>query len=65
MFIQEDIGGESLDKLLQSRRLTFKEFSTLAMNILDCIIGIHNCNIIHKNINPSNIILKYSISVQS
>lgn len=54
--VLEDIGGQSLDILLKSMRLHLEEFLNLAVQITDIIGNIHSRNIIHKDINPSNII---------
>jgi predicted ATPase/serine phosphatase RsbU (regulator of sigma subunit)/tRNA A-37 threonylcarbamoyl transferase component Bud32 len=55
MFL-EDIGGKSLKFLLSERQFTLEEFLTIAIKIAKSLDEIHNANIIHKDINPSNII---------
>jgi PAS domain S-box-containing protein len=55
MFL-EDFGGESLEILLGSRNFTLSEFLSLAIQITKTLAEIHAANIIHKDINPSNII---------
>ena len=54
--IMEDIGGQSLDILLKSMKLHTDEFLSLAVRIAEIMGNIHKHNIIHKDINPSNII---------
>ncbi len=54
--ILEDIGGESLDRLLAARQLNLQEALTLAIKIADIIALIHEQRVIHRDINPSNII---------
>ena len=54
--ILEDFGGESLTKLLPHQPLTLTEFLHLAIQIADILGAIHQQHIIHKDINPSNII---------
>jgi len=54
--IMEDIGGESIKKLLQNRRLSLDEFLRLSIRISDILGQMHQLNIIHKNINPTNIV---------
>ncbi len=54
--VQEDIGGESLATLLLSRKLSIREFLRLATKITAILAEIHRHQVIHKNINPSNII---------
>jgi len=55
MFL-EDIGGKSLKVLLSEQQFTLEEFLTIAIEIAKSLGEIHNANVIHKDINPSNII---------
>ncbi|MEA5509205.1 AAA family ATPase [Crocosphaera sp. UHCC 0190] len=55
--ILEDFGGQSLNLLLRENSLNLEEFLGIAIKILEGLEGIHQANIIHKDINPSNIIL--------
>jgi predicted ATPase/class 3 adenylate cyclase/GAF domain-containing protein/tRNA A-37 threonylcarbamoyl transferase component Bud32 len=55
MFL-EDFGGESLPKILASRKLRLNEFLQLAIRITGTLGNIHQTQIIHKDINPSNIV---------
>ena len=52
----EDFGGQSLDILLKSQSLTLLEFLQIAIQTAEALAGIHRANIIHKDINPANII---------
>ena len=54
--VLEDFGGQSLDILLKSQPFSLLEFLQIAMQIAEALAGIHGANIIHKDINPSNII---------
>ncbi|PKN76470.1 MAG: hypothetical protein CVU52_04640 [Deltaproteobacteria bacterium HGW-Deltaproteobacteria-10] len=54
--ILEDIGGETLDRLIAARQLNLQESLSLAIIIADIIESIHNQGVIHKDINPSNIV---------
>ncbi|MBF0547406.1 MAG: AAA family ATPase [Candidatus Riflebacteria bacterium] len=56
MIVQEDIGGESLDKWMKARRMSLKESLSLAIQITESLKHLHEANIINKNLNPSNII---------
>ncbi|EDN71807.1 Serine/threonine protein kinase [Beggiatoa sp. SS] len=56
VIILEDFGGESLKQLMANRPLTVKEFLPLAIQIADSLGNIHAANIIHKDINPSNLV---------
>ena len=52
----EDFGGYSLTNWLTKRQFTLEEFLRLAIQITDSLGAIHGVDIIHKDINPSNII---------
>ena len=54
--ILEDFGGESLKKIISSQNFTILGFLNLAIKISESLGEIHSANIIHKDINPSNII---------
>ena len=60
----EDFGGESL-KIWQDEQRTFTldELLTFAIQTTDILGQIHQQNIIHKDINPSNIILNPNTGV--
>jgi serine/threonine protein kinase len=53
----EDFGGESLNRIIAKKQFTIAEFLHLAIEIVDILGQIHQQHIIHKDINPSNIIL--------
>lgn len=55
--VLEDFGAQSLDLVLQSQSLTLLEFLPIAIQIAEALDRIHRANIIHKDINPSNIIV--------
>ncbi|MEQ8971011.1 MAG: protein kinase [Coleofasciculus sp. C1-SOL-03] len=61
--IFEDFGGDSLQLLLNHHSLTLAEFLDIAIQITDSLNQIHAATIIHKDINPSNIVYigKYSV----
>ena len=52
----EDFGGESLREWKQKRKFTLEEFLQIAVAITDTLGQIHAANIIHKDLNPSNIV---------
>ncbi|MBE9563375.1 MAG: serine/threonine protein kinase, partial [Proteobacteria bacterium] len=58
VIVLEDFEGKSLKQLidLKSDGFVIKEFLPLAIQITDSLGNIHAANIIHKDINPSNII---------
>ncbi|MEG4491937.1 AAA family ATPase [Microcoleus sp. D3_18_C4] len=55
MFV-EDFGGASLTIWMQQRSFTLEEFLLLAIATTEALGKIHSANIIHKDINPSNIV---------
>src|ERR671932_1033373 len=55
MFV-EDFGGESLTIWMQQRSFTLEEFLEIAIATTEILEQIHRANIIHKDINPSNIV---------
>ncbi|MBF0344369.1 MAG: AAA family ATPase [Nitrospirae bacterium] len=55
--IFEDFGGESLKTLYRRSKLTTKEVLSLGCIIADALEELHSAHIIHKDINPSNIVL--------
>ena len=55
--VLEDFGGESLQALLQTQRFALVEFLELAIVLTDILGRIHAANVIHKDINPANILL--------
>ncbi len=52
----EDFGAESLKKVLEKRKLNLIEFLILSIKITEILGQLHRLNIIHKNINPNNIV---------
>ncbi len=55
MFL-EDFGGKSLKLLMSERRLSIEEIFIIAIKTSESLAAIHAANIIHKDINPSNIV---------
>ncbi|WP_426192803.1 diguanylate cyclase [Massilia sp. DWR3-1-1] len=51
-----DIGGIALDKLLRRRVLAPSEFFAIAVQLCDAVEAVHAQGIIHKDINPSNLV---------
>ncbi|HHB93205.1 MAG TPA: GAF domain-containing protein [Thioploca sp.] len=56
VIILEDFGGNSLKELMIKYSFTFEEFLHFAIQTAESLGDIHAANIIHKDINPSNII---------
>ncbi|MDJ0659783.1 MAG: AAA family ATPase [Crocosphaera sp.] len=57
VIILEDFGGISLDALLKKCSLDIESFLNFAIKIVEGLETVHNSNIIHKDINPTNIII--------
>ena len=57
MIVMEDFGGEALSRLNLFGQLTLDEFLNLAVQIVDILKRIHQQGVIHKDVNPANIIL--------
>ncbi len=56
IIILEDFGGKSLDRLISEYQFSLEETLTIAIKITEGLVAIHSANIIHKDINPSNIV---------
>jgi serine/threonine protein kinase len=62
--IQEDIGGLALDKLLRAGRsapasrpaLALDDFFDIALQLCAALEEVHRQGVIHKDINPSNLV---------
>ncbi|PSB24936.1 AAA family ATPase [Stenomitos frigidus] len=55
MFL-EDFGGESLRHWLTERSLSLKEVLTLGMRLAELLGQVHQQQVIHKDVNPSNLV---------
>ena len=53
----EDFGGASLAQLELAGRLSLNEFLQLAIQVADLLAQVHRQGVIHKDLNPANIIL--------
>jgi predicted ATPase/signal transduction histidine kinase/tRNA A-37 threonylcarbamoyl transferase component Bud32 len=62
VIILEDFGGKSLKSIIQNKKLTILEFLPLAITITKILGEIHQKNIIHKDINPGNIVINCKTS---
>lgn len=56
VIIQEDTDSESLDIILKERKLTEDEAKVVIYKLIVTLSEIHSQNIIHKNLNPGNIL---------
>ncbi|MBD2387807.1 AAA family ATPase [Cylindrospermum sp. FACHB-282] len=56
IIIMEDFGAKSLAKIIAKSRFMLTDFLKLAIQIAKSLNEIHSAKIIHKDINPSNIV---------
>ncbi|MBD2014214.1 AAA family ATPase [Microcoleus sp. FACHB-53] len=56
VMLVEDFGGESLKIWLSEKPFSLSEFLPIALQITQTLGQIHHHNIIHKDINPSNLV---------
>jgi predicted ATPase/class 3 adenylate cyclase len=56
LMILEDFGGEALSRVLASRKLQLAEFLQIALAVTRILGEIHQQQVLHKDINPSNIL---------
>jgi len=54
--VMQDFGADSLKGILERERITLDKFLNLTISITEILNQLHQLNIIHKNINPSNIL---------
>ncbi len=57
LMVFEDFGGMSVASLLRDRRLSTAEFLDTAIQIATALGQVHHAHIIHKDINPSNLVI--------
>ncbi|CAK8723183.1 hypothetical protein KKHLCK_12495 [Candidatus Electrothrix laxa] len=57
IIILEDFGGESLQRIMEKQRISVQDFFSLALQLTDSLAYIHKEDIIHKDINPNNVIV--------
>jgi serine/threonine protein kinase len=61
VMIMNDFAGKSLREYMAAEPvLNFEEFLNIALQIAESLDIIHCMGVIHRNINPDNIIVKYS-----
>lgn len=56
VIVLEDFDGESLAQLLRGKRLLFFDLLPLAIQIADIVGQVHRRQVIHKDVNPANIV---------
>ncbi|MBE9229604.1 AAA family ATPase [Phormidium sp. LEGE 05292] len=56
VMVLEDLGAESLKTIIKSQKLDLNNFLKIAIKITQILGKIHLANVIHKDLNPSNIV---------
>ncbi len=57
VLVQEDFGGQSLGSLLRRVKLSLDSFIAIAVQMAGALGQLHQKGIIHKDVNPTNIIV--------
>jgi PAS domain S-box-containing protein len=57
VMILEDFGGSSLEIITRSHQFNLGDFWPLALKIVEILESVHRQGVIHKDINPSNLVL--------
>ena len=60
VLLLEDFGAVSLDRHLSAHRIDIPAFLSIAAQLADALGRVHDGGIIHKDLNPSNILLNVS-----
>lgn len=55
--IMEDIGGTAMKNVIPPHGFTVKQFFSISIDIVKGIADIHKAGVVHKDINPNNIIV--------
>lgn len=53
----EDFGATSLDKLLNQKRFSLEQVIDIGIAVIEALDEIHCASLVHKNINPANIVM--------
>lgn len=56
ILVLEDFGGQALQHWIRSKHFQLDEALQLAIHITDCLAQLHNSGIIHRDLNPANIV---------
>lgn len=57
VIVLEDFNGITLSDYIRSQKLSVTEFLEIAIAITDILGGVHARNVMHKDINPNNILI--------
>jgi len=56
LLVSEDFGGDSLKALLDAHAFTLVEWLRIFLDLADALSALHGSHVVHKHINPSNIV---------
>lgn len=60
VLVMEDIGGESLDRMFREHRPDPEKLLHILMLVVKGLADIHKAGLVHKDINPSNLVFNHS-----
>jgi len=64
VLVLEDFGGESLQNIIKGhKKLTLMNFLQLSIQLTEALSDIYNSNVIHKDLNPNNIIVNIETGI--
>ena len=63
VMVLEDFGGDSLANISRHHRFTLKEVLAIGIQLANGLSEIHAANIIHKDINPTNVVYNIDTGV--
>ena len=63
LIVVEDFEAQSLKQIIQNQQLTLDEFLFVAIKVTQILGEVHQRNVIHKDINPSNIVWNQKTNV--
>ena len=61
--VVEDFGARSLAMILRERRFGLSEALRLGVQIADALARVHHLDVVHRDVNPSNIVLNEATGV--
>lgn len=57
--VMELLQGRNMDELIAENPMTASDFKSFAINCLDALSAAHSIDVIHRDIKPNNIVLKW------
>lgn len=62
LMVVEDFGGISLDRVLKGRRLPLEVSLSLGAQAARALAGVHTAGVVHRDVNPANLVLNLGTS---